>query len=265
MSTTTWVALSLVVLAILTMPIYAVAARRRPGDADVARRPTTFILGTWVRNWLMWIIGPAERRFVAWKLSPDLFNYIGGAFGFFAGFAYANNELALGGWLILLGGLADIFDGRIARARGIGSNYGEFLDSMLDRFAEMFAFLGIALYFEPTWWAMSATVLASGGSMLVSYARAKGEAVGVDCRGGVMQRAERLVVLAVASLLDTPVTAATGWIPGVVLLSAVTLIGLGSLGTAVYRTIYISKALRRMEREEAAKASGSVAPAAVRV
>ncbi|MEP7086849.1 MAG: CDP-alcohol phosphatidyltransferase family protein, partial [Gemmatimonadota bacterium] len=151
-------------------------------------------------------------------------------------------------------------DGRIARARGIGSNYGEFLDSMLDRFAEMFAFLGIALYFEPTWWAMSATVLASGGSMMVSYARAKGEAVGVDCRGGIMQRAERLVTLAVASLIDTPITAALGWIPGVILLSAVTLIGLGSLGTAVYRTVYICKALRKMEVEAAAKVAAS-APA----
>jgi len=252
MSTTTWVALSFMALAILTMPVYAVMTRRRPVDADVARRPTTIILGTWVRDWLMWMIGPVERKFVEWKLSPDIFNYVGGAFGLFAGVAFANNELALGGWLTLFGGLADIFDGRIARARGIGSNYGEFLDSMLDRFAEMFVFIGIALYFEPTWWAMTATVLASGGSMMVSYARAKGEAVGVDCRGGIMQRAERLVVLAVASLLDAPVTTALDWIPGSILLAAVTLIGLGSLGTAVYRTVYISKALRRMEREAAA-------------
>ncbi len=259
MSTTTWVALSLMALAILTMPVYAVMTRNRAVDADVARRPTTILLGTWVRDWLMWMIGPIERKFVEWKLSPDLFNYIGGAFGLFAGIAYSQNELALGGWLILIGGLSDIFDGRIARARGIGSNYGEFLDSMLDRFAEMFAFLGIALYFEPTWWAMSATVLASGGSMMVSYARAKGEAVGVDCRGGIMQRAERLVTLAVASLIDTPITTALGWIPGVILLSAVTLIGLGSLGTAVYRTIYICRALRKMEVEAAAKVAASPA------
>jgi CDP-diacylglycerol--glycerol-3-phosphate 3-phosphatidyltransferase len=259
MSTTTWVALSLMALAILTMPFYAVMTRRRPVDEDVARRPTTILLGTWVRDWLMWIIAPVERKFVEWKLSPDIFNYVGGAFGLLAGIAFANNELALGGWLILFGGLADIFDGRIARARGIGSNYGEFLDSMLDRFAEMFVFIGIALYFEPTWWAMTATVLASGGSMMVSYARAKGEAVGVDCRGGIMQRAERLVVLAVASLLDAPVTTALGWIPGAILLAAVTLIGLGSLGTAVYRTVYICKALRVMEREAAAKAGSSAA------
>ena len=64
-------------------------------------------------------------------------------------------------------------------------------------------------------------------------------------------------MLAVASLLDTPVTTALGWIPGVILLSAVTLIGLGAMGTAVYRTIYICKALRRMEIEAAAKVSSA--------
>ena len=67
------------------------------------------------------------------------------------------------------------------------------------------------------------------------------------------------MVLAVASLLDAPVTTALGWIPGAILLAAVTLIGLGSLGTAVYRTVYICKALRKMEREAAAKAGSTAA------
>ncbi len=246
MTPTTTVALAVAALFLLTMPAYAIVHRRRPIDADVARRPTTILLGTWVRDWLMWLIAPLERALVRREVSPDLFNYIGGAFGLCAGIAYSFDALALGGWLILLGGLADIFDGRIARARGIASNYGEFLDSMLDRFAEMFAFLGLALYFEPSPWAMTATVLASGGSMMVSYARAKGEGVGVDCRGGVMQRAERLVLLAVASLLDGVVTHALGWRPGMLLLGAISLIGLGAIGTAIYRTIYIARSLGRV-------------------
>jgi CDP-diacylglycerol--glycerol-3-phosphate 3-phosphatidyltransferase len=225
------------------MPVFAIVSRNRPVDADVARRPTTFLLGFWIRDWLMWIIAPVERAFVAWKVSPDFFNYLGCLLGLLAGIAYAGEELALGGWLILLGGLADIFDGRIARARGLASDYGEFIDSMLDRFAEMFAFLGLALYFEPSPWAFLATVLASGASMMVSYARAKGGEVHVDCKGGVMQRAERLVLLAVASLLDSVITSAFGWKPGMVLLGAITLIGVGSLGTAIYRTIYIARAL----------------------
>jgi phosphatidylglycerophosphate synthase len=250
MTVTTYIALGIVGLLLLTMPVFAIVARGRPVDPDVARRPTTFLLGYWVRDWLMWLLTPVERALVAGRISPDVLNYFGGAMGLAAGIAYARGALAIGGCFVLLGGLADICDGRIARARGIASDYGEFLDSMLDRFAEMFAFLGLALYFEPSPWAMVATVLTSGGSMMVSYARAKGGEVGVDCRGGVMQRAERLVLLAAASLLDGPITAVTGWNPGLVLLVVITIIGAGSLGTAAYRTVYIARALRHKELEQ---------------
>lgn len=251
MSVSTYVALALAACFVLTMPLYGILSRNRPIDADVARRPTTFLLGYWVRDWLMWLISPVERLLVAWRVSPDFFNYFGAAMGLAAGIAYGRDELAVGGWFVLLGGLADILDGRIARARGIASDYGEFLDSMLDRFAEMFAFMGVAVYFESRWWAMLATILALGASLMVSYARAKGGEVGVDCKGGVMQRAERLVLLALASLLDSVVTGWLGWRPGVLLLAAVVVIGVGSLGTAVYRTVFIARALRA--REVAAK------------
>jgi phosphatidylglycerophosphate synthase len=148
---------------------------------------------------------------------------------------------------VLLGGLADVFDGRIARARGLVSRRGEFLDSMLDRFAETFTFIGLALYFQASRWAVLATLSALGGSLLVSYARARGEALAVSCKEGLMQRAERLVILALASLLDAPVTARLAWAPGTLLLAAVTVIGLGSLATAAYRTATISRELGRRD------------------
>ena len=247
MTATTRIALGLVALVLLTMPVFAVAARRRPRDADVARRPTTVLLGYWVRDWVMWLIAPLERALVRSGVSPDVFNYLGAAMGLLAGLAYARGAAAAAGWCVLLGGLADILDGRIARARGMASARGEFLDSMLDRFAEAFAFAGLALYFGPWPPAAAAAALALGASMLVSYARAKGDAVGVACRGGVMQRAERLVVLAAASLADGPAAAALGWRPGAVLAGAVALIAAGALGTAAYRTAYVARALRARE------------------
>lgn len=246
MTATTRLALALTALVLLTMPVFAVVARR-PRDADVARRPATVLLGYWVRDWVMWLIAPAERALVASGVSPDVFNFLGAGMGLAAGVAYARGAAAAAGWCVLLGGLADILDGRIARARGIASARGEFLDSMLDRFAEAFAFAGLALYLAPSRLAVAATVLALGASMLVSYARAKGDAVGVACRGGVMQRAERLVLLAVASLVDAPAAAAAGWPPGAVLTGAVALIAAGALGTAAYRTAYIARALRRRD------------------
>jgi phosphatidylglycerophosphate synthase len=238
------VALSLVGLLLLTLPVYAVVSRGRPIDPEVARRPKTILLGHWVRDWIMWVIGPMERGFVRAGLSPDVFNVLGALLGLGAGVAFAAGDFALAGWLILLGGAADIFDGRIARARGLANKYGEFLDSTLDRFAETFTYTGLALRLAHTPWMALATVLALGGSMLVSYTRAKGEALGVSCKGGIMQRAERLVLLALAALLDATVCSRAGWQPGTLLGLAVAAIGIGSVGTALYRTWYIARRLK---------------------
>ncbi len=239
------VAAALALLA--TMPVYAVVSRGRPGDPDVARRPTTAILGHWVRDWLMWVIGPLERAFLALGVPPIAFNWIGVAFGAAAGAAFALGAFAAAGWLVLLGGAADIFDGRIARARGIASDAGAFLDSTLDRFAETFAFAGLALWFRGSAWGVLATVLALGGSLLVSYARARGEGLGVHYKGGLMQRAERLVLLALAALLDPLLVARAGWPPGRLLLGVVAFIGVASLATAFHRTVAIARALERRD------------------
>ena len=242
-------ALGLVAFAVLTMPVYALSRRGRPLDPDVARRPTTVLLGYWIRDWVMWVIAPMERAFVRARVSPDVFNYLGAAFALAAGAAYAARALALAGWLVLFGGMADIFDGRVARARGIANSRGAFLDSTLDRFAETFSFVGLAVYFADRPGGVLAVALALGGSLLVSYARARGEALSVSCKEGLMQRAERLVILALASLLDAAVTARAGWTPGSLLLGAVAVIGLGSLATAMYRTASISRELGRRDAE----------------
>ncbi len=238
------IALGLAAAVLATLPVYAIVSRGKPLDAEVAKRPVSVLLGYWIRDWIMWLIGPIERFFVRVQISPDVFNYAGAVFGAAAGLAFANRALALAGWLILLGGASDIFDGRIARARGITDKRGAFLDSTLDRFSETFAFMGVALYFATRPWEVLATALALGGSMLVSYARARGEALGVSCKEGIMQRAERLVLLALASLLDNTVIGSMGWQPGSVLFAAIVIIGVGSLATAIFRTVYIAKELK---------------------
>jgi len=238
------IALVLVAVVVLTMPVFAIVSRGRGGDPDVATRPTSVILGRWIRDWVMWLIAPLERSLIASGISPDALNVLGAVFGLAAGVAYIRASPALAGWFILLGGLADILDGRVARARGLASRYGEFLDSMLDRFAEVFAFVGLAAYLSVTPAGALAVTLAAGSSLLVSYARAKGDAVGVPCRGGVMQRAERLVLLALASIFDRSIASAAGWAYGTLLFATVWIIGLGALGTALYRTVAIARTLR---------------------
>ncbi len=242
------VALALVGGLLLTMPVFAVVARSRTIDPDVARRSRTLLLGRWVRDWLMWVIGPIERAMIRTSVSPDALNYLGVIFGLIAGLAFATGVLAAAGWAILLGGVADVFDGRVARGRGITSQYGAFADSTLDRFSESFTFLGLIVFFTNRPLLELATAAALGGSLLVSYTRARGEAVGVRNTSGVMQRAERLVLLGLAAILDPVITMRAGWSSGTLLAVIVLLIAVGSWGTAVYRTAAIGSELRKRDK-----------------
>jgi CDP-diacylglycerol--glycerol-3-phosphate 3-phosphatidyltransferase len=240
--------LLLIAAAVLaTVPAFAIGRRGRPLDPDVAARPRTVLLGRGIRDWLMWLVDPLVGLCARAGLPPLAFNVAGALLGLAAGTAYGFGAFAVAGWLVLLGGAADVFDGRIARARGLASRSGAFLDSTLDRFAETFAYAGLVIRFGAQPWRALAAALALGGSLLVSYARARGEGLGISYRGGLMQRAERLVLLALASLLD-PAAAAVGWPRGRLLALALAAIAAGSLGTALQRTAAIARAL---EREDA--------------
>ena len=236
-------ALVLAGLALLTMPVFAAVRRARSRDPDVARRPRTALLGTWVRDWLVWAVGPLERGLLAARVSPLACNLAGVVLGALAGIAYACGALGPAGWLVLLGGLTDVLDGRIARAQGLVSEAGAFLDSGLDRFAEVFALAGLATFFASQPLRVLAVALALGGSLLVSYARARGEGLGVSYRGGLMARAERLVLVGCASLLDGAAVEALDLGPGTLVAGAMAVVAVGSLATAIHRTVAIARVL----------------------
>ena len=90
--------------------------------------------------------------------------------------------------------------------------------------------------------------LALAASLLVSYAQARGETVNVSGSGGLMQRAERLVLSCLACLLDAPLTAYFGWPQNSVLLAVLWIVAVGAFGTAIHRTIWIARKLREGQR-----------------
>ncbi len=229
--------------ALATMLVYALsAARAAPDPHEVADRGS-FVLGGFARSWFYWFIGPLVRMSLALKISPTFFNLLGAALGIGAGVAFATGHLTLGGWGVLLGGAADVFDGRIARARGMASDRGAFLDATLDRFAEVGAFVGLAVLFRESAPALALVVTALGGSLLVSYARARGESVGVSCKLGIMQRAERLLLVGLGGLLDPALTSWVAWDAGSLLLGVLGLVAVGTVGTAIFRTVWIARRL----------------------
>lgn len=107
-----------------------------------------------------------------------------------------------GGALILFAGLFDMLDGQVARLGNMKSTYGALFDSVLDRYSELFTFLGICYYLVAHHYLLSSlfAFIALIGSMMVSYTRARAEGLGVECKGGLMQRPERVVLLGVSAL-----------------------------------------------------------------
>lgn len=243
-------------LAVASMPVYALLGRRP--DPDASRRGSRFLMGTgdFLVHWFMWFVSPAEWAFLRLGLRPDFFNFAGLAFGFLAGVFIGVGELPLGAWMLTLTGVCDIFDGRIARATRTTSDYGGFLDSTLDRFVEAFAFVGFAVYLRHLPVGPAVATVALAGSLLVSYARARGESLGVLCKEGLMQRAERLVLMILACLLDSVVVAATNHQRGRLVFWAMVLIAVGTAVTAVHRTAWISLRLRARDAR-AAKPAGA--------
>jgi CDP-diacylglycerol--glycerol-3-phosphate 3-phosphatidyltransferase len=231
-------------LAVASMAAYAWLGRRR--DADAEAKGATFLLGVggFLVHWFMWLVAPLERLLLALDLGPDALNLAGLAMGAAAGLLIGGGQLELGGWAIAAGGVCDILDGRLARARGVASPYGAFIDSTLDRFVEVFAFLGFVFFLRDFAWGPLLAAAAITGSLLVSYTRARGESVGVLCKEGLMQRAERLVLSYLACLADAPLSAALGRPRGTLVLWTLALIATGTFLTAAQRTWWISARLR---------------------
>jgi CDP-diacylglycerol--glycerol-3-phosphate 3-phosphatidyltransferase len=216
-------------------------------NPEVANRHASFLLNRWWREWLLWLVKPVTDFCIHHKIQPDLLNWAGVSLSGLAGLALHYRLLPLAGWLIVLGGVCDIFDGRVARALGIASPQGAFNDSTLDRFAEIAVYLGLLSYFQHSS-LIFAIFLAITGSLMVSYTKARGESLGASCNVGIMQRPERIVLLALATLfshsadallpaLGCPVNA------DILLRSVIWLIAISTYLTAFYRYFHIRRQL----------------------
>lgn len=153
------------------------------------------------------IIEPLTLWLVRRGVHPNAITTFGFLVTVFAGWLYSVDHVRTAGFLVLMGGLLDIFDGRVARVSGLASKFGNFYDSTLDRISEIVMYLGfMSLYNRygaemADVWMIYVITAALAGSLMVSYTRAKAEALGFDCSVGLMQRAERIVLLGLGSLV----------------------------------------------------------------
>ena len=159
-----------------------------------------------LRNPVYMVIHPLISWLVGRRVHPNLLTTVGFLVTLASAGAFATHHVRTAGLLILLGGFFDILDGRVARLTGLGSKFGAFYDSTLDRISEIVVVMGILSIYNDyrmelgdvgmIYMIMSAMAL----SLMISYTRARAEALGLDCRVGLVPRAERVVLIGGAAL-----------------------------------------------------------------
>src|SRR5580658_5817265 len=158
------------------------------------------------------IINPLVRLLIRAGLTPNMVTTIGlllnigVAIIFISGAEEGRRgDLSYVGWagaLILFAGLFDMLDGQVARLGNMSSPFGALYDSVLDRYSELILFLGICWYLVAHHYFISSIFAFIGliGSMMVSYTRARAEGLGIECKDGLMQRPERVIIIGVSAL-----------------------------------------------------------------
>lgn len=207
------------------------------------------------------IIEPVGRFFARIGVHPHVLSVAGLIFSIMAAFVYGAGAFFWAAWVVVLAGTCDVLDGILARQTNQHSKFGAFLDSTLDRYSDCIILLGLAWYFAggphfteapgagltapQSPWALIFIVMAIVGSLMVSYTKARAEALGLECRVGLMQRPERLTLLIIGSLL--------GAIPGIgltLIKATLLLLALLSNVTAIHRVLYVRNQLAREKQAE---------------
>ncbi|MYD52080.1 MAG: CDP-alcohol phosphatidyltransferase family protein [Dehalococcoidia bacterium] len=156
-----------------------------------------------LRNLLSPIVDGIARVLVKLGFSPSGLTVIGVLIACVAAALISQGLLAIGGIVMLIAGIFDMFDGAVARMTDRATKFGAFFDSVMDRVSEAVVLLGLLWFYLDDGEQLGAVLVYVSivGSTLVSYVRARAEGLGIECKGGLMQRPERVASLGVGIIV----------------------------------------------------------------
>jgi phosphatidylglycerophosphate synthase len=228
-------------------------------DPELQHRGSSAVLILLLRHYFAWLMQPPLFVLSRCKVPPNAVTGVSVLLAIAAGISAAVGDFALSGWLYLASGFCDFLDGRLARILGQVTQSGAMLDSTLDRYSEAAMLMGMAWFYRDTW-VLFVFLLFLTGSFLVPYVRARGEALGIESKIGLMQRPERVVVLGLASWFSPilefgyPAYAQSPLRHSIVVVAAIFLAVTTQL-TAAYRLWHLIAKVN--EREEQSTSAGS--------
>jgi CDP-diacylglycerol--glycerol-3-phosphate 3-phosphatidyltransferase len=169
-------------------------------------------------------------------ITPNTLTMIGLAGNAVGALFLAQGKFLIGGLIILAMGPIDALDGAMARLRGEPSDFGAFVDSVVDRYSEWIIYAGLLTYYllNPQPLFIGLTFAAAAGSFLVPYVRARAEALGFEAKVGILTRMERFIILVPSLILCIP------WL-------GISIVALFANITALQRIIYVRKQAKKRE------------------
>ena len=208
------------------------------------------------------------RTLSKWNVSPNAITYLGLVLTLGVAVLAALGEMRWAGVAYIVASVGDAMDGTLARVSGKGSRFGAFLDSTIDRFEESLVFLGLIVHYAYTGSELeiTLTLVVTVGSLMVSYTRARAEALGINCKVGFMTRIPRVAILIIALILDQVLialvilAATTLWTAAHRMYHAWKMTGGEAAGWAPPKDLFIAPGLASEEEEEEAEAEAEAKP-----
>jgi CDP-diacylglycerol--glycerol-3-phosphate 3-phosphatidyltransferase len=188
------------------------------------------------------VLDAIVRAFAALGVNPNILTFIGFSINLLAAYLFAYGYFRWAGGIIILAGLFDMADGRVARITNRVTPFGGFFDSVMDRYSDLGLLIGLLIYYGRInrYFYVSLVAVAMIGSVMVSYARARAENLIPSCKVGFLERPERVVLIIIGALFDRMA-------PVLWLIAALSNI------TVIHRILYT----RRLARELAAQHSSA--------
>jgi CDP-diacylglycerol--glycerol-3-phosphate 3-phosphatidyltransferase len=151
---------------------------------------------------LRWVLYKIVHALAATGVEPNFLTFLGLVINFVAAYLFAKGRFPAAGGVMILAGLFDMVDGRVARAQGRVTKFGAYFDSVIDRYSDVGLYFGLLFYYASVNRSRYAILVgvAMAGSVMVSYARARAESLIPECKAGFWERPERIVLLIIGAL-----------------------------------------------------------------
>lgn len=189
------------------------------------------------------VIEPIAKFLINLRVHPLVVTFSGLVISILAFNFFRQGYFFFAGVMVVLAGVCDMLDGRLARETNRISKFGALMDSTIDRYSEVLLFLGLAIFFyDKHSHVIYPIIFAITGSFMVSYTRARAGGLGIECKVGLMKREERITYLAIGSLL--------GAIPGIgiyFVIVTIWFIAIFANITVIQRVVFIRNELKKLE------------------